>query len=229
MEQQLTKKYLFYRFGFSRHLTDDQLKELVTHFPAQRAVAASISGGRAPVAITAIKGIGSVVIKQYMRGGCMRFILKNRYVKCGKTRSQVEYELMHKLRQLGIRTPEPVAYAYRGFPLYLAWLITRKIKKACTLAELSCQDINRVPGIMEKVIEQTDRLIECRCMHVDFHPGNILVDGDDNIYIVDFDKGYLSSSKREKLCDQYCKRWRRSIIKHHLPPILDEMLQKGLN
>ena len=158
----------------------------------------------------------------------MRFFLKNRYLKCGKTRSQNEFELMHKLRQRGIRTPEPIAYAYRGFPLYSAWLITRKIKNSCTLAELSRQDIKRVARIMEKVFEQIDRLVECRCVHIDLHPGNILVDQDNNIYIIDFDKGYFSSAKKEKLYDTYYRRWQRSIIKHQLPVILEEMFKKRL-
>lgn len=228
MEKQLTKKYIFYRFGFSRYLTDDQLKELVAHFPAHKTAAASISGGRAPVATAAIKGIGPVVIKQYMRGGLMRWILKNRYLKCGKTRSQVEYELMNKLRQLGIRTPEPVAYAYRGFPLYMAWLITRKIENACTLAELSCLDIKRVSGIMEKVIEQTGRLIECRFMHVDLHPGNIVVDGEDQISLVDFDKGQIYHGSREKLRNRYLARWQRAVTKHRLPETLSDILRAGL-
>jgi 3-deoxy-D-manno-octulosonic acid kinase len=228
MEMPLTKKYLHYHFGSSRQLTDDQLKELLTHFQTERATGTSILGGRAPVITTVISGLGPVVIKQFMRGGLMRYFIKNKYLKCGKTRSQTEYEIMHKLRQIGICTLEPIAYAYRGFPLYSAWLITRKIKKTSTLAELSRQDIKRVTRIMAKVIEQIDRLIECRCTHVDLHPGNILVDQDNNIYIIDFDKGYFSSAKREKLYDIYCKRWQRSIIKHQLPVILDEMLQKGL-
>jgi len=136
---------------------------------------------------------------------------------------------MHKLRQLGIRTPEPVAYAYRGFPLYCAWLITREINQACTLAELDVQDTSRVSIIMDKVIEQIDKLVECRFIHVDLHPGNILLDGDDNIYIIDFDKGHRSSTPREKLYDVYYQRWRRAIAKHQLPKTLDDMLFKGLN
>jgi 3-deoxy-D-manno-octulosonic acid kinase len=121
-----------------------------------------------------------------------------------------------------------VAYAYRGFPLYSAWLITRKIETACTLAELSCQDIQRASGIMGKVIAQIDKLIECRFRHVDLHPGNILVDGADNIFILDFDKGHWSSTQREKLYDLYCKRWQRAVSKHKLPIMLSDMMQAGL-
>lgn len=229
MEKLLTKKNLSYRFGFSGNFDDDQLKEILTHFRTQKTAEASISGGRATVATAVIEGLGPVVIKQYLRGGIMRFILKNRYVKFGKPRSQVEFEAMLRLRKLGIRAPEPVAYAYRGFPLYFAWLITRQIEQSCTLAELSCHDINRVSNIMDKVIEQIDRLVECRFIHVDLHPGNILVDGDDNIYIIDFDKGHVSSTQKEQLFDVYYQRWRRAIAKHQLPKILDDLLLKGLN
>jgi 3-deoxy-D-manno-octulosonic acid kinase len=226
MDMSLTKKYLHYHFGYLRQLTDEQLKALLIHFQTQSATGTSALGGRAPVINAELSGLGPVVIKQFKRGGLMRFFIKNRYMKCGKTRSQAEFELIHKLRQVGIRTPEPIAYAYRGFPLYSAWLITRKIETACTLAELSGQDIKRVTRIMISVFEQIDRLVECRCMHVDLHPGNILVDQDNHIYIIDFDKGYFSSANREKLYDAYYRRWRRSIIKHQLPRILDQMFQK---
>jgi 3-deoxy-D-manno-octulosonic acid kinase len=229
MEKQLTKGNLNYRFGFSRNLSDDQLKEILTHFRTQKTADASISGGRAPVTTTVIKDLGPVVIKQYLRGGMMRFILKNRYVKFGKPRSQVEFESMFKLRKCGIRAPEPVAFAYRGFPLYFAWLITREIEQSCTLAELDCQDIDRVSGIMDKVIEQIGKLVECRFIHVDLHPGNILLDGDDNIYIIDFDKGHIWRGSKVSLRDRYLNRWHRAVIKHELPDLLTEMLRSGLS
>jgi 3-deoxy-D-manno-octulosonic acid kinase len=198
-------------------------------FQSPNTAGASILGGRTAITHSQLGGIGSVVIKHFRRGGLIRYFIKRRYLKFGKTRGQVEFESMHKLRQLGIRTPEPVAYAYRGFPLYFAWLITREIEQSCTLAELSCHDLNRVSNIMNKVIEQIARLVECRFIHVDLHPGNILVDGDDNIYIIDFDKGHVSSAEEQQLYEAYYQRWRRAIAKHQLPKVLDDMLLKGLN
>ena len=228
-EAELTKNKRLYRFGFSDKLRNDQLEELLTHLQTPATTEASIAGGRAPVTTVEINGLGPVVIKPYMRGGIIRHIIKSRYLKIGKPRSQVEFESMSELRKFGISAPEPLAYAYRGFPLYCAWLITREIVNALTLAELDCQDISRVAGIMGKVIEQIHKLAECGFIHVDLHPGNVLVDGDDNIYIIDFDKGHRSTLKREKLYGVYYRRWRRSIVKHQLPKILDDMLREGLN
>jgi 3-deoxy-D-manno-octulosonic acid kinase len=136
---------------------------------------------------------------------------------------------MTKLQRHGIRTPEPVAYAYCGFPLYVAWLVTRQIENASTLADLDCRDIDRVTAVMGQVVEQIDKLVEYGFIHVDLHPGNILVDGDDVIYIIDLDKGRRSSSPKERLYGVYYRRWRRSIVKHQLPKILDDMFIKGLN
>ena len=228
-EIQLKKGNHVYCFGFSENLGNEQLQEMLTHLRTPKPAEASLAGGRAPITTAEIKGLGPVVVKPYMRGGIIRHILKSRYVKFGKPRSRAEFESISELRKLGIRAPEPLAYAYRGFPLYRAWLITREVENACTLAELACRDISRVAAAMGKVIEQIHKLTECGFIHVDMHPGNILVDSDDNIYIIDFDKGHRSSVPAERLYSVYCRRWRRAIIKHQLPKILDDMLVKGLN
>jgi 3-deoxy-D-manno-octulosonic acid kinase len=227
-EVQLTKNDRLYRIGFSGNLGMDQLEELLPHLRTPKTAEGSIAGGRAAVTTATIEGVGSVVIKPYMRGGIIRHILKSRYVKFGKPRSQVEFESMSELRRLGIRAPEPLAYAYRGFPLYCAWLVTREVENACTLAELDCADISRVTGIMGKVIEQIDRLVACGFIHVDLHPGNVLVDSHDRIYLIDFDKGRRSTIPKNRLYDVYYRRWRRAVVKHQLPEILDEILLEGL-
>ncbi len=227
-ETQLTKNNRLYRFGFSGSLGLDQLEELLLHLRTPKTFEASIEGGRAPVTTAAIKGLGSVVIKSYMRGGFVRHFLKSRYVKFGKPRSRLEFEALSELRLLGISAPEPLAYAYRGFPLYRAWLITREVESACTLAELGCRDISRATDVMGKVIEQIKKLVACGFIHVDLHPGNVLVDSNDDIFIIDFDKGRRSTLRKEKLYGYYYRRWRRSIVKHQLPKMLDDMLREGL-
>jgi 3-deoxy-D-manno-octulosonic acid kinase len=82
---------------------------------------------------------------------------------------------------------------------------------------------------MESVIEQISALIQNDILHVDLHPGNVVVDPAGAVYLLDFDKGCVSPGNRQKLKNRYCARWQRAVNKHNLPKVLTEMMQNGLN
>jgi len=222
------KIYDSYHFGSSRDLNEQHLDQLVRLFNTPTNTVDSVLGGRNSVTIAQLEGIGSVVVKHYTRGGLVRRVVKRRYLKWGKTRGQVEYEVLKKVRGFGVSAPEPLVYAYRGILLYKAWLVTREIKQQQTLAELSFVDEERARIVMKEVAVQAATLIENNIVHADLHPGNVLVDSSDRVFIVDFDKAYLSRGNKNKLRDKYLTRWRRSVIKHRLPEMLYEMLCTGL-
>ena len=108
------KTYDSYNFGFSYDLSDQHLKHLIKLFQTPSKTSNSILGGRRSVLIDKIDDIGSVAVKYYHRGGFVRHLIKKRYLKCGKTRGQKEYELLQKVRRLGINAPEPIAFAYQA-------------------------------------------------------------------------------------------------------------------
>jgi 3-deoxy-D-manno-octulosonic acid kinase len=218
-----------YRFGSSLELDEHQLRTLIRFFDQPRAEKAFVLGGRTAIALCEVDGIGSVVIKSYARGGWIRYLIKQRYLKLGKTRAQIEFELLQVVRNLGINAPEPVVYAHRGCIFYRAWLVSRAIKHPLSLALLSLKDEKKTRQAMESVIGQISLLIQNGILHVDLHPGNIVVDGAGQIFIVDFDKGQIHHGSREKLRNRYLTRWQRAVTKHRLPEILTEMLQAGLN
>ena len=137
--------------------------------------------------------------------------------------------MLQVVRNLGINAPEPVAYAHRGCIFYQAWLISRAIKHPLSLALLSLKDEKKTRQAMESVIGQISLLIQNDILHVDLHPGNIVVDGADQIFLVDFDKGQIHPGRKEKLRNRYLSRWQQAVTKHRLPDILTEMLQAGLN
>ena len=83
-----------YHFGFSLNLTDSQLRSLTGFFHHPDSIGVSLLGGRTSVTPAKLDGIGSVVIKHYRRGGLMRYFIKHRYLKFGKTRAQREFELL---------------------------------------------------------------------------------------------------------------------------------------
>jgi len=222
------KTYNSYHFGFSFELTDRHFQHLIKLFQIPSKISNSILGGRRSVLIDEINKIGSVAVKYYHRGGIVRHFIKKRYLKWGKTRSQKEYELLQKVRGLGINAPEPIAFAYRGHLFYQAWLVTREIKQHQTLAKLSILNEERTRFVMKNVIEQVSTLIKSSILHVDLHPGNVIVDNQDRVYILDFDKGSIFPGNKNILKNRYLSRWNRAIQKHRLPWMLNELMRSGL-
>ena len=218
------KTYNSYHFGFLHDLTEQHLKHLTKLFRTPAKTADSVLGGRSSVLIDEINELGPVIVKYYRRGGLVRYIVKQRYLKCGKTRGQKEYELLQKVRNLGINAPEPIVFAYRGSLFYQAWLVTREIKQHHTLAQISLSNENRARILMKEVVKQVSILIKYSILHVDLHPGNIIVDKQDQIYLLDFDKGRIFSGNKNKLKNRYISRWNRAISKHKRPKILTELV-----
>lgn len=224
-----TRKIDSYRFGSALELDEHQLRTLIRFFDQPRLENASVLGGRTALTLEQIDEFGPVAIKSYSRGGWMRYLIKQRYLKLGKTRAQIEFELLQVVRNLGINAPEPVSYAHRGCIFYQAWLVSRAIKHPLSLALLSLKDEKKTRQAMESVIGQISLLIQNGILHVDLHPGNIVADGAGQIFIVDFDKGQIHHGSREKLRNRYLTRWQRAVTKHRLPELLTDMLQAGLN
>ena len=224
----LTKTFDSYHFGSAYDLADRQLEQLIMLFNTGTGSVDSVLGGRSSVTIAPLEGVGSVVVKYYTRGGVIRYLVKKRYLRCGKTRCQLEYELLQNVRRLGVSAPEPIAYAFRGGLFYKAWLVTREVEHHETLVELSCADEGHAHIVMKKIVDQVSILINNNIFHVDLHPGNVLVGSGDRVFLVDFDKARLFRGGKNKLRDHYLSRWRRAVIKHRLPRVLCDMMCAGL-
>jgi 3-deoxy-D-manno-octulosonic acid kinase len=224
----LNRKIDSYHFGFLVNLTDSQLATLAGLFQDPGPIGVSVLGGRTSTTPAQLDGLGSVVIKHYRRGGLLRYIIKHRYLKFGKTRAQREFELLDIVGTLGINIPQPIAYAHRGHLFYRAWLVTREIHQPVSLSCLSLQDEKKTKAAMASVIEQVVSLIQNDILHVDLHPGNVLVDATGKVYLLDFDKGTVYYGNRQKLINRYLSRWQRAVNKHGLPKMLTEMMQNGL-
>ena len=217
--------------GSSIKLTHSQLNSLcgLCGHPAKPVEPANTAlGGRTTVIVGQIEDIGPVVVKPYHRGGFMQHLNRRHYLKFGPTRCQQEFELLQTVRQLGINAPEPVAFAYRGRLVYLGWLITRSIPQPISLVQLANTDVVRAQRVMPSVIEQITKLIEHRILHIDLHPGNIIVDKNDRVFIIDFDRGRIFNGDRNKLRKLYLQRWQRAVNRHGLPAMLNGMIRADL-
>jgi 3-deoxy-D-manno-octulosonic acid kinase len=217
------KPYNSYHFGSLSLIADPQLNQLIRLFNSPTNRVNSTLGGRTTTTVARLEGIGSVVIKYYRRGGAIRWLIKKHYLKCGKTRCQMEFELLQQVRSLGINAPDPVAFAYQGGLFYQCWLVTREIKDHQTLVQISRSNEKQARMVLKAVVEQVSRLIKNKILHVDLHPGNVIVDNQNQVYLLDFDKGGIFPGDEHVLRTRYLHRWNRAIQKHGLPEILREV------
>ena len=218
-----------YHFGFTLNLAAAQLRTLAGFLQSHGPAGVALLGGRSAVASLQLDGIGSVVVKHYRRGGLIRHINRSRYLRTGKTRSQREFEQLNIARTLGISVPQPIAYAHRGGLFYSAWLAARAIEQPITLARLSLQDADEARRAAVSAVEQIALLIQNNILHVDLHPGNVVVDNRGRVYLVDFDKAGRYHGRRKKLAARYVGRWQRAVVKHRLPQFLAEIIREGLS
>lgn len=204
------------------------LLAIIEHAPHLRGAGSTLLSGRAPVHRAELDGIGSVVVKHYRRGGMFSKFISERYLRSGPTRSQAEFELLRRVRSIGVNCPEPLAYVYKGGLFYKAWLITKEIENAHSLVSIALETPARLPETMQLVSEQICKLIENKLFHTDLHPGNVLVTKDNRAFILDFDKACEFKGSKNALRDQYLCRWRRAVIKHSLPEQLSGLLALGI-
>ena len=224
----LKKNYNFYKFGLSTELDDQQLQQLVECFNTPETQVNTVLGGRTSVKKIEMPGLGSMVVKYYFRGGLIQHLIKRRYLKWGKTRCQSEYEMLNKVRTLGIAAPKPIAFAFEGKLFYRCWLITEEIKRNQTLAQLSLENTEQARVIMGQIVIQIAMLIDNHIFHVDLHPGNVLVDSNNRVFLIDFDRAHITKMQKDRLRKKYLNRWQRAVSKHRLPVMLNVILQSKL-
>lgn len=217
-----------YTFGSALALTDRQLSQFCELLNDPVLPVTSQLSGRGGVARRGIEGLGSVVVKHYRRGGTLSYFNARTYLWTGMVRPRAEFELLARVREFGVHAPEPLAYAYRGSILYRGWLFTREIEEYQSLADAASRFARPLEAIFISLAIQLRALISHRILHVDLHPGNVLVGSDGTVYLMDFDKARVFNGPERKLRDQYLRRWRRAVIKHRLPEQYSELLSAVL-
>jgi 3-deoxy-D-manno-octulosonic acid kinase len=160
------------------------------------------------------------VLRHYRRGGLIARVMGDRYVWRNEsaTRAFAEWQLLYHLRRAGLPVPAPVAARYRRQgPFYTADLITERLTDSISLADaLQRRGIPILGWItIGRCIRTFHDLGVC---HPDLNAHNILLVGDDSVYLIDFDRGRLL--KPGMWCDGNLVRLRRSLekITYKLPP-----------
>jgi 3-deoxy-D-manno-octulosonic acid kinase len=194
----------------------------------QTTAAPSPLGGRSHPVCIDLSGYGQVIIKKYLRGGLIRYFNRQTHLRWKSTRPRLEFDMLNRVRKIGINAPEPVSYVTKGGRLYQGWLITRYIVKSRSLAELCQTNPSRAKATLGDLAKQVTALIGHHILHSDLHPGNVLVDPKGGAYIIDVDKTRSDIGSRKKIHSYSINRWHRAIKKYHLPEWLDTAIPDRL-
>ncbi len=150
-------------------------------------------GGRGTVAFVRTGEGRRWVLRHYRRGGLIARLSDDLYVWTGadRTRPFTEWRLLRQLRAWGLPVPTPVAARYQRAGLfYRADLITAELPVRRTLTQALQQA--SLPNETWHAVGQCVGSLHARgVQHADLNAHNLLVGANNDIYVLDFDRGRI--------------------------------------
>ena len=154
------------------------------------------------------------VLRHYRRGGMVAKLFRDQYLWTGikNTRAWREWKLLEHMLNIGLPAPTPVAaqVVRQGF-YYSADLITRCIENAQTLSEI-LQSAPFSEENWQKLGATIKQFHVAGIYHADLNAQNILINPENQIFLIDFDKGCMRNPHLSWQ-QQNLKRLLRSINK----------------
>ncbi|RTZ14638.1 3-deoxy-D-manno-octulosonic acid kinase [Vibrio aquaticus] len=134
-------------------------------------------------------------LRHYRRGGLLGKLVEDSYRFSGweQTRSHQEFQLLNTLIEAGVNVPKPIAArAVKSAFTYKADLLSEKISNARDLVSILME--NPLPAEMYKKIgQEIKKMHDAQVNHTDLNIHNILIDDQDKVWIIDFDKCFQQS------------------------------------
>ena len=131
-----------------------------------------------------------LVLRHYWRGGLMGKLNPDRFWFSGveNSRAMAEFRLLSQLRELGLPVPRPVAARLQRSGLcYRADLLIEQIVGARDLVHL-LRERPLAEAQWRAVGALIAQLHRAGAYHSDLNAHNLLLDGDDKLWVIDFDK-----------------------------------------
>ena len=131
-----------------------------------------------------------VIIRHYYRGGMMAKLLNDKFLSFSSTaeRSVQEYDLLLRMRAMGLHVPTPILARVTRSGLFIRNdIITKEITGARNVGKILSERPMTDAEIL-KMGEAIGTLFRAGIYHSDLNINNLLLDGADNPWICDFDK-----------------------------------------
>ncbi len=136
-------------------------------------------------------------LRHYRRGGLFGKLVEDHYwfTSWEQTRSLQEFNLLKVLIESGVNVPRPIAAraVKKGFT-YQADLLSERIPNASDLVSILRKD--PLPREMyQKIGQEIAKMHKAHINHTDLNIHNILIDDQENVWIIDFDKCYIDNTE----------------------------------
>jgi 3-deoxy-D-manno-octulosonic acid kinase len=154
------------------------------------------------------------VLRHYNRGGLVAKLTLDKYLWMGEhnTRSFKEWHLLNDMVKKQLPVPAPVAARYvRNGIYYKADIITREIPDIESLSDRLLGN-SMTEQLWENIGECIAKFHNHGVFHMDLNVENIQIDQNNQVFLLDFDKGRVSKPLR-RLSDSNLMRLKRSIAK----------------
>lgn len=131
-----------------------------------------------------------VIIRHYWRGGLIGKVLGDKFLSFfgSSHRAFREYDLLQTMKKMGLPVPKPIAakeekslFFIRNDIVMLEIPGTKNLGEILSARRLTDEEI-------AKIGDAVGKLFKAGIYHSDLNINNILFDGADNVWIVDFDK-----------------------------------------
>lgn len=155
------------------------------------------------------------VLRHYYRGGLIGKLIRDSYLFTSQknTRAAQEFTLLAHMQTLALPAPKPIAYRVTRHGLfYQADLLSSRIENAQDLvAILSKQTISNT--LWKKIGMTIKRFHDHNIYHHDLNAHNILIDANNNVFLIDFDRGEIKTSNQSLWQKSNMARLQRSLLK----------------
>lgn len=133
------------------------------------------------------------VLRHFVRGGLIGKLVRDSYVWTGEhnTRPFLEWRLLAKMADSGLRVPRPAAARYRRRgPLYTADIITVRIPGVQALSNFIALE-RRDSAFWFDLGRAIQEFHAAGVFHADMNAYNLQIDTEGRLWMLDFDRGRL--------------------------------------
>ncbi|WP_332399031.1 3-deoxy-D-manno-octulosonic acid kinase [Vibrio metschnikovii] len=158
----------------------------------------------------------SFALRHYHRGGLLGRWIKDHYCFTGwqNTRAYQELHLLAWLSEHGVNVPAPVAAKVERHGLtYQADILVQKLDNANDLVAILAEN-QLQPNQLERIGQEIRKMHDAGVNHTDLNIHNILIDSEQRVWIIDFDKCRKQTHSAWK--QKNLQRLQRSFNKEHL-------------